>query len=351
MSARNNAAQPPRLTFLDTLRALAALAVLLAHMLSELSPGFQRFRFGLFDPGSFGVTIFFICSGFIIQPSIERSPSLGSFWRRRFYRLFPLYWCSVLITAAVITLGLARPSELLADATPSTLLANLTMLQSLFGAPHLQIVYWSLTFELIFYLVVTLFVAARIGRYSAVITAGLIGMTLIVEVLSPLLGGPRVPLNMCGFLVIMFSGVLFQRVSQGQVGVRAALGLTLAGLAVNIAAALVDSLVRSGGLWQNLYLVTAWAGAHAVFVGAYFLRGSPALALPSLLFVGRVSYSLYLLHLPIILVIPALGGPLTSVAIWSATSLGAAALGFSLIEAPMIARSRTREWVAGQRAA
>lgn len=344
-------ARPPRLAFLDTLRALAALAVLLAHMLSELSPGFQGFRFGLFDLGSFGVTIFFICSGYIIQPSVERAPSLGDFWRRRFYRLFPLYWCSVLITAAIVALGLPRATALLADATPATLLANLTMLQSLMGAPHLQVVYWTLTFELIFYAVVTLFVAVGVSRYSAVITAGMIGVTLAVEVLSPLLGGPRVPLNMCGFLIFMFSGSLFHQASQGRVGERVVLALSVAGLLVNISAALVDSLLRSGGLWANLYLISAWAGAYAVFMGAYALRGSPALSLPPLQFVGRVSYSLYLLHLPVILVIPPLGGPIASVAIWSAASLGLAALGFSLVEAPMIARARGGERAAAARLA
>jgi peptidoglycan/LPS O-acetylase OafA/YrhL len=214
------------------------------------------------------------------------------------------------------------------------------MLQAVLGVPQLQVVYWSLAFELIFYLLVTLVVIARLNNYSAVLTAYLIGATLIIEVLCPVLGGPHVPLNLCGFLLIMFSGVLLQRAANGRIHLGVALGLALAGLAVNTAAAIVDSLLRAGGWWQNLYLISAWGAAYTVFIGAYALRDSRLLALPPLRFVGRISYSIYLLHLPIILVIPPIGGPLTSILIWSAATLGLATITFSVIEQPMIKRAR-----------
>jgi peptidoglycan/LPS O-acetylase OafA/YrhL len=337
------AAPSPRLAFLDTLRAVAALAVLLAHMLSEIWPGFQQFRFAWFDLGSFGVTIFFLASGFIIQPSIEQAPSLRSFWRRRLYRLYPIYWFSVLASAAVAALGLARPSVLLAVATPYTVLANLTMLQTMLGAPHLQVVYWSLAYELIFYLLASLFSAVRLSAHSAAITIGLIGATLIVEVLAPLLGGPRMPLTICGFLVIMFSGVLFQRAAQGRLAAGAALAISLAGLATIVASALADSLLRSGGWWQNRYLISAWAAAYAVFMAAYAMRGRRLLSLPPLLFIGRASYSLYVLHLLVILTIPPVGGALGSLALWSGASIGLAALTYAAIERPLIARARAAD--------
>ncbi|MBX0330148.1 acyltransferase [Oscillochloris sp. ZM17-4] len=348
MSTHTRVAQPRRLAFLDTLRALAVLAVMLAHMLSEVSPSFGQFRFSIFDSGSFGVTVFFMCSGFIIQPSIEHAPSLRSFWRRRIYRLYPLYWCSVLATAAVIALGLTRPNPQIAAAAPLIVLANLTMLQNMLGAPHLQIIYWSLSFELIFYLIVTFSVFAKINRYSITITAGMIGATLIVEVVAPLLGGPKVPLALCGFLVIMFSGVLFHRAAEGQISTGAALSLAALGLAVNIAAALVDSLMRYSGWWDNLFLISAWSASYVVFIGAYALRDSPLLALPPLQLIGRISYSIYLLHLPITLMIPPIGGPIISVAIWSATTLGVATITFRAIEQPMIRRARAYDRGAGR---
>ena len=81
-----------RLEFLDALRGLAAFAVILQHAGQNLSPSYSAFAFSIFDLGNFGVTVFFLCSGFIIPISLERQGSLRSFWIRRFFRLYPLYW-------------------------------------------------------------------------------------------------------------------------------------------------------------------------------------------------------------------------------------------------------------------
>src|SRR4051812_44006338 len=99
----NAAIQPlsARLDFLDGLRGIAALAVFMAHAIHKVAPGFSAYYEPYFNMGNWGVVLFFLCSGFILPVSLERQGSLGRFWVRRFFRLYPMYWISVAIVAAM----------------------------------------------------------------------------------------------------------------------------------------------------------------------------------------------------------------------------------------------------------
>jgi hypothetical protein len=73
-----------RVAYLDVLRAAASISVLITPMLERTSPWFRSFRFSMFDLGFYGVTLFFLCIGYVIPRSIERSDSIGAgvvrFW-------------------------------------------------------------------------------------------------------------------------------------------------------------------------------------------------------------------------------------------------------------------------------
>src|SRR5215210_2024076 len=84
-----------RLVFLDALRGLAAMAVFVSHAAERVSPILRDIVHTRFDLGHFGVTLFFLCSGFIIPFSLERQNSLASFWISRIFRLYPLYWFTI----------------------------------------------------------------------------------------------------------------------------------------------------------------------------------------------------------------------------------------------------------------
>ncbi|HEX5501271.1 MAG TPA: acyltransferase family protein, partial [Thermomicrobiales bacterium] len=74
-----------RLGFLDALRGVAVLAVVGVHLGERLFAGYGRVVESRFALGHFGVTLFFLCSGFIIPVSLERQGSLRRFWARRFF--------------------------------------------------------------------------------------------------------------------------------------------------------------------------------------------------------------------------------------------------------------------------
>ena len=143
----------PRLHWLDALRGVAAMVVVLGHYYWELATPLMR---TLFDPGAFGVGIFFMISGFIIPLSVrpDRPNATFRFAWARMFRLYPLYWLSVLFGAAVMGTGLSQD------------LANLTMVQRFIGSSDVIGVYWTLQIEFLFYVITALTIA--VGRFDRV---------------------------------------------------------------------------------------------------------------------------------------------------------------------------------------
>ena len=76
---------------LDVLRILAALMVLTVHT-GQLTGLEAQTAFG-----ANGVTLFFILSGYLTQISLERTPKISAYYRRRALRILPLYWLTLAI--------------------------------------------------------------------------------------------------------------------------------------------------------------------------------------------------------------------------------------------------------------
>jgi peptidoglycan/LPS O-acetylase OafA/YrhL len=93
-----------RMDFLDSLRGLAILSVILQHVFESLYSEFRYLSYQYFNIGRFGVTLFFLISGFIIPYSLERGGSIRNFWIGRFFRLYPVYWISLLLSFLAFTL-------------------------------------------------------------------------------------------------------------------------------------------------------------------------------------------------------------------------------------------------------
>jgi len=141
-----------RLYILDFSRFLAALAVVLFHylFLTTVDNGHTLIAFTeysyLGQYGYLGVQFFFMISGFVVFMSAQgRKPS--QFIGSRVSRLFPAYWFAVVFTSFfIVALGAEDFSV-----DPYKILWNLTMLQSFVGVRHIDGVYWTLTYELVFY--------------------------------------------------------------------------------------------------------------------------------------------------------------------------------------------------------
>jgi hypothetical protein len=155
-----------RLAWLDVLRGLAALAVVFNHFGYFVPSHVQKFVYQWIDPGQYGVFVFFIISGYIIPASLERRGSVRSFWVSRVFRLYPLYLLAVGL--AVLLWATHFGGDLRGEGSdPATsVLSQLLMMSNVLGGKNLPNVVWSLSYEMIFYLLLTALFLARIHRPS-----------------------------------------------------------------------------------------------------------------------------------------------------------------------------------------
>lgn len=166
---------------LDALRGIAALAVVLYHLLrwqSKLPPDdtLGRALTGVFKGGWLGVDLFFVLSGFLITGLLLEARDRPTYYRpffvRRALRILPLYYASMLVTALVLL-----PTE---TVTAEGLLACALFgsnFASAFGVgiPGPMSVYWSLCVEEHFYLLWPALV--RLLRPRAIFALCLVAIT------------------------------------------------------------------------------------------------------------------------------------------------------------------------------
>ncbi|MES2105587.1 MAG: acyltransferase [Pseudomonadota bacterium] len=172
-------AYPSRFLFANQLRGLAALLVLLSHwfgvywgmrevvashIAAPVQGGTSPLAYHLvsFNPdfglGPFGVSIFFLISGFVIPFSLEKMPSLP-FLVARIFRIFPTYWVGLIMSLAFVWCS----SRYWGNPVPWNMpgvLANLFLCNDLTGIASIDLVNWTLAIEIKFYIVAALLSSA-----------------------------------------------------------------------------------------------------------------------------------------------------------------------------------------------
>ncbi len=290
---------------IDGLRGIAVLSVLLFHA-----------RVSRFSGGYVGVDVFFVISGYLITSTIlpdirAHTFSIAAFYERRIRRILPALFLTILLSAAAAAF-LLIPANLkaLSDSIVAVALfvSNVRFWRDsgYFDAPaeHKPLLHtWSLAVEEQFYILFPLFLIGvrRFGRsrFALWLSVAAIGSLALSEYATrymPVAAFYLAPARAWELIVgaLVACDALPAAVHARTRNVAAAVGIAL------IVASVIgyNSSIPFPGIAAIVPTVGAALIAHAGTKGDTFI--SRMLSIRPLVFIGLISYSLYLLHWPLL---------------------------------------------------
>ena len=308
---------------LDGLRAFGVLVVIAYHMNMPWAPG-----------GLLGVTMFFVLSGYLItclllaEFDYSGTISLKDFWYRRVRRIIPAVVTCVIGTAALCTLfNHALLTKMRPDMIPTLLffnnwwqiVHNVSYFENL-GAPSPLTHCWSLSIEEQFYVIwpIVLLICLKLGVKRTNIQKGLVVFICISALLMALLFSPtedpsRVyygtdtrafSLMIGALLAFLWPYSKLTDSSGSDMSGQGRLVFNIVGFAAF--AGLVLMVGFSNGFSPFIYrgglvlcsVLTALTMAVLVHPASILSR---VFALKPLVWIGKISYGMYLWHFPILL--------------------------------------------------
>jgi peptidoglycan/LPS O-acetylase OafA/YrhL len=303
ISWRMNPAPDQRVPALDGLRGMAALMVVVSHVSN--STGLWGNLLGN-GGGQVGVMIFFVLSGYLIGALYLGQPfTLANVWEygvRRVARVVPAFYA--LLSLALILRAVSDLTGWNLTIYPVTLEQSVAHYALLSGIG----VFWTIPVEMHFYAV---FVAAW-WLYSRSSLAMIAAAVLVIVVYWSLpVQVPQDPRTLPYYLVFFLVGLLISRVvamrdvyPSGPLPILAGLGFFLPFLLYpNVYAGLFgrSDWLLSGDLqqmWHDPRYPIAAGLCLVAAVRSPFIKA--ALSRREMIYLGKISYSVYLLHFPVI---------------------------------------------------
>lgn len=327
---------------IDGLRAIAVVAVLIYHLNKEWLPG-----------GFVGVDVFFVISGYLITGLVRRELleskfSFRAFYLRRIRRLWPALAAVTLVTVAfAFFVLLPRDFHSLSKSVLAQPLAlqNISFMvegEYFLGSETKPLLHtWSLGVEEQFYLVWPALLALATKRGWRTVLAATILLSvgsfvgsLLLMPLSPKASFFLLPPRAWELGVGAGLAILEERVGRRWLGQTAGQLAGLLGLLAVLAGCIViDSTMAFPGFVAAIPVF----GTALLIVGSGSSSGPVTAGLkhPSMVYIGRLSYSLYLWHWPVIVFAKHLGVFSTdsgTVVALTLISMALAAASYELVE-------------------
>ena len=298
-----------RLDWVQALRGIAAMLVVLCHALDYLrhSPSFPLIESALL-PGAMGVDLFFIISGFIMVYSTRKTTGtvddVKNFAISRFSRIWPTY---AVVSVLWIFLAYGGLDYFSSTENWTTLYKSLAFIPVREMAPlYFEPVFplgWTLNFEMYFYVVFAVSLLFKRLRLAAMLTWIALTVVLIPVLTRTFSTDPftyyRFDFN---YLNLMTNPIILEFVAGALIGylyLSKHISIRSKVVAVNLLATSVALAV-----WFNYsgpastHGITNWGGPLAIMVLALAICSKTVhIKSPKILmWLGKISYSLYLTH-------------------------------------------------------
>jgi peptidoglycan/LPS O-acetylase OafA/YrhL len=319
-----------RLLELDVLRGAAALSVVIYHYTTWYNEIFHHSQEVLFyfPKGKYGVELFFLISGFVIFMTLTKVKSGSDFIIGRFSRLYPAYWAAIILTFSIISLaGLPGYERNWHEA-----LINLTMLQSFFNVPSIDMAYWTLIIEFKFYIIMYFLYKASLLKNIKIVSIGWLVMIIAGSVVEKKTG-LTIDKNISDLLLLKYAnlfiiGMMYYKLySQKQEFPIATYGI-------------IGTCILAYKL-DHSWAETCILGSFILIFELILRNKMKFIRNNFLVFFGTISYSLYLIHQNIGYVIIRAGyyfkiNPNTSIFVAMLVSISLASAITFLIEQPLM---------------
>ena len=311
------------LGWLDSLRALAALDVVMSHIILTVNRDTSHYHgltllfAGPFRYGHSAVGLFIVLSGFSLMIPITRNEGVlrGGVWDffgRRAKRILPPYYSAVGLSLLLIHFFLSHKTGNLWDVdipiSQSDVWAHLLMLQDIFSFTKINNSLWSISVEWRIYFLFPIFVLLfqRWGGWK--IAAGIIVAAFLV-----LLGFQQAHLSMLygtmpQYFALFAMGMLACEVGIGRQKALCALRDRISWLLLWVPFWLVYLALlfkwRADVSPSHLFLQDIADGVVAAILLIALSKPGPSrlrnlLSWRPLVFVGTFAYSIYLIHMPV----------------------------------------------------
>lgn len=256
------------------LRGLASFGVCFAHLTGTVNSETLKC---VGNYGTWGVSVFFFISGFIIPYSLFNSnysiSDYPKFLLKRIIRLDPPYLLTIVGIFLISWLAQLSPHHTSQPLDPlsKNTLYHLFYLVEILNGKWLIVVFWTLAIEFQFYLLIgLLFPLLKTNRL--VYTLLLIAVLCVIPFL---LTDDRFVTN---YLLMFLSGIIFYLFKTKQINLFTYLPIAIIVLALS-------------------YFKTGMEGIICPFISVCFIQFANKPFKP-LIFLGMISYSLYLIHTP-----------------------------------------------------
>lgn len=280
-----------RFSELDGLRGIAAATVVLLHLSTEFHDNFspQQVSLMAFPLGHYGVHLFFLISGFVILMTAEKTNNISEFAFSRFSRLFPAYWVAIAVTV-VVYFVLPVPGGLDTRHIVMRAIANLIMVENWFNIGTLDGVYWTLQVEMLFYIVLAILIRLHSVDKALPVMTSIVIWSLVDHLVIPRDVWPFYQaIRRLAFIDVAFLftlGILIYRLQRQTFNRRHALVVFLCLASPATANYFPNNPISDTGISALLAVILYLASKEKI----------KALAWKPLLFLGAISYSLYLIH-------------------------------------------------------